>query len=150
MVDKHTAERAAYSAGAVTWNQSLADAAQAWADGCKYGHATNGENIAAGTDGYSSADLFDLWASERVYYDWANPGPNSLDPQQDVGHWTQIVWKASTQIGCGLATCATLKDSGFGDGVSAAYLVCRYYEQGNLQIYGTGVNNYEVNIGPAV
>ena len=38
----------------------------------------------------------------------------------DVGHYTQIVWPATTQVGCALASSATTD-----------YLVCRYSPAGN-------------------
>jgi hypothetical protein len=46
------------------------------------------------------------------------------------GHYTQIVWSTSTQIGCGIATDA-----------NQDYLVCRYLQAGNYpgQVpYGQG------------
>ena len=39
---------------------------------------------------------------------------------RDVAHYTQIVWPATTQVGCALASSATTD-----------YLVCRYAPAGN-------------------
>ena len=43
----HNDERAAHGAVALTWNQSLADSAQSWANGCNFAHSNSGQNLAA-------------------------------------------------------------------------------------------------------
>ena len=53
-------------------------------------------------------------------YDFLTPGWNP-----NAGHFTQVVWKGSTQVGCGAADC-----SGH-SGVLPAYVVCRYAPAGN-------------------
>ncbi len=104
----------------VQWNDSLATTAQTWANGCVFAHNTErgplGENIAAG--GPSSVELFNLWAAEDVYYNYAT---NSCASNKICGHYTQLVWRDTTEIGCGIATC------GFG-----IYLVCNYSPPGNF------------------
>jgi uncharacterized protein YkwD len=35
----HNSVRAQHGAAALTWNNTLADAAQQWADGCKFVHS---------------------------------------------------------------------------------------------------------------
>ena len=49
-------------------------------------------------DGVGSS--FDEWADEAQYYNWSNPGYS-----ESTGHFTQVVWKATSQLGCGIATC---------------------------------------------
>lgn len=39
---------------------------------------------------------------------------------QDVGHYTQMIWRGTRKLGCALA-----------DGQNYEYLVCRYFPAGN-------------------
>lgn len=55
----------------------------------------------------------DLWYNEVEYYDFNTPGGFF----SATGHFTQVVWKGTTKLGCGL---------------SGDYVVCRYSERGNL------------------
>ncbi|RSH93415.1 hypothetical protein EHS25_007771 [Saitozyma podzolica] len=129
LLSLHNNLRAQYGASAVTWNDTLAAYAQADASTCVYGHTGGpyGENIAA--IGGSGADItgdFNLWANEAAQYDWNNPGYNDA-----TGHFTQIVWKATTQIGCGWQTCGpdTIFQNFTADSL---YLVCEYMARGNV------------------
>jgi len=119
----HNAERAMRGAGPVKWSDKLAASAQAWTDRCVYEHGggketSSGENIAAG---YSSlTDAFNGWASEDKDYDPQNP---------TYSHFTAIVWKATTEIGCGVSKC----DQGLQNG-PAPFYSCIYNPAGN--VYG--------------
>jgi hypothetical protein len=54
-------------------------------------------------------------------YDFLTPGWNG-----NAGHFTQVVWKGSTSVGCGAADC-----TGY-HGVLPSYVVCRYAPAGNF------------------
>jgi pathogenesis-related protein 1 len=63
---------------ALTWSASATGVAQAWADGCVWGHnpvrnpdgVARGENIAASSPGHwDEAGVVGAWASEWVGYD---------------------------------------------------------------------------------
>ena len=108
----------------VSWSDELAASAQAWADrlrdgnGCRLVHdhgSPYGENLAAGTN-LSPAAAVRMWASEKDEY--------AIEPAYRfvAGHYTQIVWRDSVEIGCGGATCA--------DGVRV--ICCRYAPPGNV------------------
>ena len=56
------------------------------------------------------------WYDEVSLYDFKNPGYTP-----GVGHFTQLVWKGSNQIGCGVA-CNSFNN---------CYLTCNYYPSGN-------------------
>lgn len=45
------------------------------------------------------ANAIKLWYDEIQYYDWNNPGFSSA-----AGHFTQVVWRSSVEIGIGIAT----------------------------------------------
>ena len=70
------------------------------------------ENIAAGTGTFTVTDAINAWTSESSSYDPNNPV---------ASHFTQVVWKGSTQLGCAVFTCApgTIFDASFGVGASA-------------------------------
>lgn len=125
----------------MTWNTTVAGTAQTWANGCNDTHGGQngyGQNIYAGasTDpNYHAtlADAADAWASEEPYYNYAGNTCNTADPPNTAttcGHYTQVVWSSSTQLGCGLKYCTT--NTPFGAGFPNWYLiVCDYNPAGN-------------------
>jgi hypothetical protein len=75
------------------------------------------------------------WYSEVSLYDFNNPGFSN-----NTGHFTQVVWKNTTEIGCGVRTdCPTPAAWPF-----AYHLVCQYSPPGNF----TG--QYSQNVMPLV
>jgi uncharacterized protein YkwD len=123
MLNAHNKFRAKHGAQPLTWSADLAASAQTWANQCKLNHDPNragfGENIAWGTT--TAADTVAMWYSEVAKYDFTKPGFNP-----DTGHFTQVVWKGSTQLGCGMAMGCP---GAFGGG----YWVCRYAPPGNMR-----------------
>lgn len=136
----HNLHRSAHSASGLTWSDDLAAAANTLANRCVYGHDTSipsasgdyGQNIAYGYD----ADLVgEKVISEMMYTDEA-PYFASLYGQADPdmtnfekwGHFTQIVWKATTHVGCATVSCSDLKNAGG----AAPYTVCNYGSPGNF------------------
>ena len=122
---------------ALVWNQELADFAQLHADKCVYEHSdsnarTNvlgqwvGENIAANFGAsYTPYSITDLWASEASDFDYTT---NTCTPGEQCGHYTQIVWRETTEVGCAKENCPTLVNTTFLD---AEYWVCEYMPGGN-------------------
>ncbi|QUC23612.1 uncharacterized protein UV8b_07853 [Ustilaginoidea virens] len=111
--------RGQYNASRVGWNQTLAEFADDYLDkgGCKFEHSGGpyGENLA---EGYPSATAsVEAWGNEAGGYDFAEPGFS-----HDTGHFTQLVWKATTAVGCGRRLC----------GQRGWYLVCEYWPRGNV------------------
>jgi len=122
----HNTVRAQHGAVNLIWNNTLASAGQQWANGCKFKHSGGslgpyGENLAAGTgSGFDIAAAITLWTDEVSEYDPSNPQPS---------HFTQVVWKATTQVGCGVQSCDGIFDPSYG---KANYYVCEYYPAGNV------------------
>lgn len=119
---KHNALRALHCAPALRWDASLAATAQATAqamvNSCALRHSNNGlgENLAMGTTGaYPPASQVQSWYDEINNYNFGNPvfGMNT-------GHFTQVVWKSTTAVGCGVAHCQ-----------GQDLLVCNYSPPGN-------------------
>jgi uncharacterized protein YkwD len=123
MLALHNAKRRVHCAPDLTWSSELAAAAQAWADRCEFAHAprsvnpNHGENLARGPGNLGqAADLFGGWYDEVRQYNFGAPGY-----QKGTGHFTQIVWRGTREVGCAVASCDGKK-----------YWVCRYLPQGNI------------------
>jgi pathogenesis-related protein 1 len=150
ILDIHNRERAAVGVPPVTWSDSLATDAQAWADyivslnlrwdlcgvnndfsqcpphvPAQQNPNGNGENMAWG-DPNNVASLTQSWANEKSNYVPGTPIDSSLTgPNGRVyGHYTAMVWSNTTQIGCGMAQQTF-------PAYTLGLLVCRYSPGGN-------------------
>lgn len=99
-----------HGADPLSWSGTLADAAQTWADRCAFVHSGGqlgpfGENLAAGTGaGFGPEAAVQGWAGEAAQF-------NAADPEKaGTNHFTQVVWKATTQVGCAVAECGGILD----------------------------------------
>lgn len=122
-LEAHNNERAQHGASPLTWSNLLASKAQEWANNCQFHHSGGslgpfGENLAAGTGTYTIAQAVGDWNAEEPQY-------NPNDPQ--ASHWTQVVWKSSTEVGCAKQQC-----NGIFPSASATYYVCEYSPAGNV------------------
>lgn len=108
LVAAHNKVRAQHCAAPLTWSTKLAQVAQQWANtlrdqGCKFGHSggSYGENLAAGTTGAMDPEaVVAMWYDEVKGYSFQQPGFS-----MQTGHFTQVVWRSTTQVGCGMAQC---------------------------------------------
>lgn len=120
MLNQHNSYRAQHCAPALAWSAELAASAQKWAEQCWIGHDKSrgrvGENLAWSGD-RTAKSAVDAWYQEVDEYNYARPGFAA-----STGHFTQMVWKNTTQIGCGVAQCYL---------GSVRLWVCRYSPQGN-------------------
>lgn len=125
----HNALRARHGAPALAWNTTLAAGAQSWANACVFAHSTPngayGENLYAASPLPSTVNPLEssataAWYNEASVYNYAAPG---FSPA--TGHFTQVVWKASRALGCGVTNC------GARAGILPGYVVCRYAPPGN-------------------
>jgi hypothetical protein len=72
----------------------------------------------------------DMYNHEMPYY----PTPYGLDNPDTSnfgawGHFSQIVWKGTTGVGCATSYCATLQGATF----TNYFTVCNYYPPGKLK-----------------
>jgi hypothetical protein len=86
------------------------------------GRPGQSENLWRGTrGGYSPEQMVGAWSAERAYF---RPGifPNvsTTGNWLDVSHYTQIISRTTTAVGCGIRSSARMD-----------YLVCRYSPKGN-------------------
>ncbi|XP_042143755.1 Golgi-associated plant pathogenesis-related protein 1-like [Ixodes scapularis] len=73
----------------------------------------------------SEKEVTSLWFNEIYKYDYNHPRFSS-----ETSHFTQMVWKATTDVGCGYARSHYSR---------TIYVVCNYWPQGN--ILGEFANN---------
>ena len=133
------------------WSAELATNAQTWASGCHKdangafchqnvcGTPTSfGENLGFGfresngqpiLPGLSPEDAVQNWYCEIQNYNFDNPvfvpgfSPQACIPPVNA-HFTQVVWKETTEVGCAPATCSTEAGQG-------TLWVCEYSPAGN-------------------
>ncbi|KAL5634879.1 hypothetical protein ACGC1H_002789 [Rhizoctonia solani] len=119
----HNDERAKHGAKALVWDNGLASSAQAWANQCKFQHSQAGQNLYAGTGNPTAAAAVGAWNSEssmwfvnrlEIMLTTATEDYNPSNPQ--YSHWTQVVWKSTTKLGCAVKQCApgTIFDASYG------------------------------------
>ena len=138
MVEAHNSYRADVDVSEVAWSEKLATIAQNYANklknerSCKLVHSHTkglGENLYwASAITYSSGEIevqkitskrvAASWASEQENYNYDN---NSCARGKVCGHYTQMVWSDTTEIGCAKAVCEN----------GSQVWVCNYSPPGN-------------------
>jgi pathogenesis-related protein 1 len=137
MLLAHNIARTDVGTRPLVWSETLARSAQSWSDKlkaeeCEFRHDPDtgyGENIywAWRTDTDNSSliskpeDALDWWVNEVNFY---NYDKNTCKAGEQCGHYTQVVWKETREVGCGVSTC-------FDDGKQTDVWVCRYNPAGN-------------------
>jgi len=139
--------------GAMTWNDDVAKGAQEWANHLatlgKMEHASRsstglGENLYTAWWGLSGCRSVTCSAAVRAWYmeindyDYATNDRKATSPGKVIGHFTQVVWKGSTEVGAGIAYGKRIEKVTNADGVeeekvyNAVYIVGRYKPDGNI------------------
>lgn len=96
----HNEKRARHGAPPLVWDNAMADFAKSVSSTCVFKHSGGpyGENLAAG---YSSvAAAIEAWYDEESLYNYSAGQFSSA-----TGHFTQMVWKGATKIGCACVPC---------------------------------------------
>ena len=151
MTAAHNVVRAAVDSNTplppLVWSDKLAQYAQQWADqlattSCSSPHHRTsqelqavgyGENLAAfvsSAGGSTAQQAVTAWASEKTCYtfgelmttDQCDTACYTALHSDGCGHYTQIVWRKSTSVGCGVATCQNGKED---------IWICNYSPPGN-------------------
>jgi pathogenesis-related protein 1 len=112
--------------GPVTWSSELSEAAGVWGrelikNGCTLKHdpaTKHGENLAKSYRTPEAAVA--EWAGEEKDYDYSS---NTCADGKVCGHYTQIVWADTTEVGCQQYDCPADKQP---------VLVCRFFPAGNV------------------
>jgi len=140
IVATHNRWRAKVGVPKLVYSSALAVSSQAWANHlrdsnqCKMRHSVPegkyGENLfwASATqwsDGrrelqtVSAKKVVDSWGSEKADYNYKK---NSCLPGKMCGHYTQMVWRTTTEVGCAMAVCVNSQEQ---------IWVCQYQPPGN-------------------
>ncbi|XP_033117356.1 multiple epidermal growth factor-like domains protein 11 [Anneissia japonica] len=124
------------------WDDKLADMAKQYAKQCVWEHGNPdmetryhyiGQNLAWSSSNSrqsSAAFMLSLWNNERKYY---NILTNQCQEGRMCGHYTQMVWASTKNVGCAMNFCQSMFDPASGTTFkNANYLVCNYGEAGNV------------------
>jgi uncharacterized protein YkwD len=133
-VEAHNRVRAQHCAPNLSWSSKLAASAQKWADtlkarGCVLGHSGGqyGENLAAGTSGtLDENSVVGMWYDEFKKFNFRSGGFS-----MKTGHFTQVVWRGTREVGCGRSQC---------NGIDI--YICQYDPPGNVE------GEYRDNVKP--
>ena len=129
----HNRERAQVGAGPLRWDASLAAAAADYARTLstlgRLEHSPRAtrpgqsENLWRGTRGaYSPEQMVGYWTAERAdFRPGIFPDVSRTGNWFDVSHYTQMIWRGTTGLGCAIYRDRRLD-----------YLVCRYSPRGNI------------------
>ena len=127
----HNATRAEVGVAPLKWDDRLATDAERWARHLAqinmlehwgtHGEPSNGEgeNLWMGSRGYFSVEqMTGNWAAEKTAFRHLRRWEDDFG---HVGHYTQMVWRSTTAVGCAIA-----------GNLQFEFLVCRYAPQGNF------------------
>jgi len=134
MMSAHNRARAAAGVAPLVWDATLAASARGYAEDLaksgRFEHSAQlrgpspeGENLWTGTRGaYAYAEMIGHWLAERPMFK-RGPAPNFSTTGRggDVSHYTQIIWRTTSAVGCAMA--GNARDD---------VLVCRYSPAGNV------------------
>ncbi|KAF5006931.1 hypothetical protein FDECE_6720 [Fusarium decemcellulare] len=145
MLAYHNIHRANHSASALEWDDTLAGYAENTANGCVFEHDMDqgsggyGQNLASWgatsnidnlKNKAAAGGITNQWYNSEManwsFYGQENP-PEGMDIQL-YGHFTQVVWKDSTKVGCATVKCPAGTVLSF----PSWYTVCNYNPQGNF------------------
>lgn len=129
----HNRERRAVGAAPLVWDKALASAAAAYGPALerrgKLAHSPQserpgqGENLWMGTrDAYALEEMAGGWAAEKsLFRPGLFPAVSRSGNWSDVGHYTQMIWKGTSRVGCAVRK-----------GRKWDFLICRYSPPGNV------------------
>jgi len=121
------AYRASVGVAPLQWSGALAARAQNWAEHIaetgQLAHSGPGQNLVWATQGgFTPAQLVNVWGDEKAnFIDGVFPAISNTGNWMDAGHYSQLVWAATREVGCGFAT-----------GGGRDILVCDYDPPGNV------------------
>ena len=127
----HNKARGQVGSRPLVWDQHLADQAASYGPelaqygrpvhSSRVGRETSRENLLQALPGTSADAMVGVWVAEQRYFlNGAFPNVSKTGNWADVGHWTQMVWPTTTNLGCAIHR-----------GGQFDWLICRYSPPGN-------------------
>ena len=150
LVKAHNAKRVLHEdTQPLKWNNKLSDFAYSYVselvgtseDPCtyvlKHSNGPYGENIASGLSSETPnvTEYVNSWYNEIEDYDY-NDIDGIYHRGKAVGHFTQLVWAKSQEVGCAVVYC-----SNNGKGI---YILCEYHPVGNIEDSTPGKDRYRL------
>ena len=132
LLNAHNKYRVQVGVPPLTWSNTLARQAQQWANYLStkrlFRHSNTpgqGENLWMGTSrAFSFTNMVKSWGNEKRHFVRGTfPNVSTTGNWSDVGHYTQMVWRNTQQVGC----------AGVDGGDGNYRLVCRYSPPGNVR-----------------
>ncbi|RAK79462.1 CAP domain-containing protein [Aspergillus fijiensis CBS 313.89] len=143
----HNIHRSNHSASSLDWDSSLESSAYTLAAKCVYEHDTTidgggyGQNIGYGVESSAIGEMITnlMYNDEMGYYaDLYGEADPDMTYFDNWGHFSQIVWKGTTKVGCATVTCPSLGNVDAAEALP--FTVCNYSPAGNYAgEYGTNV-----------
>ena len=130
----HNYERSRVGVAPLRWDPQLASAAASYGPtlarlgglrhSARSARPGQRENLWMGSRGaFSPEQMVQYWISEKAYYRPGTfPHVSRTGNWADVAHYTQVVWKGTTHVGCAIQPSAKWD-----------YLICRYSPPGNVE-----------------
>ena len=132
ILSAHNVARAEVGSAPLQWDPTLAVAAASYGPALsrmgrlvhspRTGRENQRENLWMGQVGrFGPEQMVATWTDEkRLFFPGAFPNVSRTGNWADVAHYTQMIWKGTTHVGC-----AIYRDGGWD------YLICRYSPPGN-------------------
>lgn len=131
----HNRERSAAGIVPLRWDSALVADARRWGDYLAAIGAIEheeddpddpdpqGENLFLGTKNhFAPEEMVGMWIDEKAHFvPGIFPGNSRTGDLEDVGHYTQLMWRDTRRVGCAVS-----------QGDEYDILVCRYRQAGNV------------------
>jgi len=128
VLNSHNKVRNKHNLPPLKWSNKLANYSQEWANHLGRGHQCqmfhrggqppfgenlyissaevwregNGREVDRKISPITITEVVNAWASEEKFYNYQQ---NRCQPGQQCGHYTQIVWKDTKEVGCAMKVC---------------------------------------------
>ncbi|KAF4513163.1 hypothetical protein G6O67_000469 [Ophiocordyceps sinensis] len=144
-LDKANEFRALHGAPTLTWDKDLEKTARDWANTCKVDHGGIGTGTGQNIYAFSAqlgpkedylGDPMRSWYREEPAYAEATRYGEPARWLAETGHFTQLVWKGTTKMGCARNTVACTKSKW------RTIVVCNFQQAGNM------MGAFKANVSP--